>query len=44
MAGKSPFAPPEFEATYGWKNDPEKIRLSAAAADKPNDSKEDKRK
>ncbi len=24
--------PAEFAATYGWKNDPEKIRLSSAAA------------
>jgi len=36
---------PEFAATYGWKNDPEKIRLSAvAAADKPNGGKAEKAK
>jgi hypothetical protein len=34
--------PAEFTATYGWKNDPEKIRLSAAAADKPRGGKAEK--
>ena len=36
---------PEFEATYGWKNDPEQIRLSSAAAlDKPRGGKAEKPK
>jgi len=35
----------EFAATYGWKNDSEKIRLSAvAAADNPNGGKAEKAK
>ena len=37
--------PAEFAAKYGWKNDPEKIRLSpAAAADKPREDKTEKAK
>ena len=37
--------PAEFAAAYGWKNDPEKIRLSAAAApDKPRGGKAEKAK
>ncbi len=36
---------PEFEATYRWKNDPEQIRLSSAAAlDKPRGGKAEKPK
>ena len=34
--------PAEFAAKYGWKNDPEKIRLGAAAADKPREGKAEK--
>ena len=34
----------EFEAKYGWKNDPEKIRLSAVAAEKPRGGKAAKAK
>jgi hypothetical protein len=35
--------PAEFVAAYGWKNDPEKIRLAlAAAADKPHGGKAEK--
>ncbi len=35
--------PAEFAATYGWKNDPEKIRLSsAAAADRPREGRAEK--
>ena len=35
--------PAEFAAAYGWKNDPEKIRLSAAAApEKPRGGKAEK--
>ena len=37
--------PAEFAAKYGWKNDPEKIRLALAAApDKPHGGKAEKAK
>ena len=36
--------PAEFAAAYGWKNDPERIRLALAGADKPNDGKAEKAK
>jgi hypothetical protein len=32
----------EFAAKFGWKNDPEKIRLSYAATDRPQGSKAEK--
>jgi hypothetical protein len=36
---------PEFAAAYGWTNDPQKIRLtSAAAVDKPQGGKETRSK
>ena len=36
---------PGFATTYGWKNDPQKIRLSAASAvDKPRGGKETRSK